>query len=620
MKRSSRPWAIGVACGLSLGLAVATPAVIADTGQSTATQSTNATSTNTTSSNTTGNTTLTNTTSSNNTSSNNTSTNGTSSNTTTSNSTTGNSTSTNTTTSNTTTGNTTTNNTTSSGGQTSTTTQDLTSLGTLSVAVQGQADSLFAGQEQQYQGSLTGTTDWRGFSHQGARTITLTFQNPVDVTNLKIVAEQDTALGVYFPKDVEFDFKQGGKWYTAGSQSSAIPLSEQKVMTQTFSWSNSTGIETSAVRLTIPVDVWVFVNGFDVQGSTTTTGAKPSTLQPVSPPSPKIGPLNPVAANANGIRNMLLVETGANGQSGLWSEADFEPMVAYEDTSGTMTKPLFDTILFLPYGKVKDTVTGLTNYLNDLFKPGQQLSALNQAVVASNTALNRSGYHEKVVLSLPYFAYGTADFGKVNGTDLNFGGSDADPNALQAREQAEQWYLNQVISRWNKANFSNLELVGLYWDEEQYRDTKPGETQFIQFASNEAKSVNLPLFWIPFYGAGGVWDWKQLGFTATWIQPNYVEQGQSANLNRMTEATTAAATAGMGIEIELTGITPADQQLYDNSLAQLSADGFNENQASHAYYDGSKLLLTSAESTGSKRVAYNTTASFINGGNLNAAQ
>jgi hypothetical protein len=191
---------------------------------------------------------------------------------------------------------------------------------------------------------------------------------------------------------------------------------------------------------------------------------------------------------------------------------------------------------------------------------------------------------------------------------------------VQAREAAEQWYLNQLISRWQSANFSNLQLVGLYWDEEQYRETMPGEEQMVQFAVDEAKSVNLPLFWIPYYGAGGVWDWKQLGFTAAWIQPNYVEQGENANLQRMTSAANTAISAGLGIEIELAGIDSASQQLYDNSLAQLSADGLGENQVSHAYYDGSKLLLTSAESTGSERIAYNTTASFINGGNLNAAQ
>lgn len=505
-------------------------------------------------------------------------------------------------------------------GQATTTVSDLTSLGTLAVAVQGQADSTFQQQEQQYQGSLTGTSAWRGFSHQGSRTITVTFPKAVDVTGMKINALQNPSLGVYFPKYVEFDFEQNGKWYTAGARSSAIPLSEQKTMTQTFSWNNAEGVEATAVRFTIPVDVWVFVNGLDIQGSTTAKGVNANSLTPVTTTTTKSGPLSPSAPNDYGINNMLLVETGANGNSGLWSESDFEPMVAYEDESGKMTKPLFDTILFLPYGAVKDTVSGLTNYLNDLFKSGQQLSALNQAVAASNTALNRPGYKEKVVLSIPYFAYGNSDFGTVNGTDINFAGSSSDPNGVQAREAAEQWYLNQLISRWQSANFSNLQLVGLYWDEEQYRETMPGEEQMVQFAVDEAKSVNLPLFWIPYYGAGGVWDWKQLGFTAAWIQPNYVEQGENANLQRMTSAANTAISAGLGIEIELAGIDSASQQLYDNSLAQLSADGLGENQVSHAYYDGSKLLLTSAESTGSERIAYNTTASFINGGNLNAAQ
>ncbi|WP_243834931.1 DUF4855 domain-containing protein [Alicyclobacillus sacchari] len=491
---------------------------------------------------------------------------------------------------------------------------DLTSQGALSIAVSGIPDATFAREETSYQSDVTQMSGWRGFSHQGSRTITLTFTSPVDVKSIHIQALQNFSLGIYFPSDVEFQFDQNGQWYTAGQRPSAIPQSDQRVMTQTFAWSSAAGIEASAVRLVIPVDVWVFVNGFDVQGSRTERGLAASTLPKVVAASIKApGPLLPSAPNAAGIRNMLLVQTGANGSQGTWSVQDFEPMLAYVTERGQMTKPLFDTMLFLPYGSVQDTEQGLSAYLQDLFAPGKQLSALNQAVAVVNQALHRPGYQEKVVLSLPYFAYGLIDFGAVDGKDVQFDGGSGDPNGLAGREQAETWYVHQLLDDWKKADFKNLKLVGFYWNEEQYRQTMPGEAPYIQFASALAKANNLPLFWIPYYGAGGVWQWQSLGFTAAWIQPNFVEQGQQADLARMTNATETASRLGLGVEVELTGIDVEHQAVYDSSLAQLSADGYGTGEASHAYYDGSKLLLTSERSQGSERIAYDTTASFIAG-------
>ncbi|SIT04992.1 protein of unknown function [Alicyclobacillus vulcanalis] len=492
--------------------------------------------------------------------------------------------------------------------------QDLTQEGQVTVSIDGVPDPVFAAEEAKYPGDITSFDTWRGFSHQGKRVITLTLPKPADVVSVSVRALQDFPLGIYFPRDVEFQFEMQGRWYTAGSEASAYPQSTRNVMAQTFSWSSPRGVEASAVRIVVPVDVWVFLDGFDVKGYTTRTGAAASTLTPVAANLDKpLGPLSPTAPNAYGIRNMLLVETGANGSLGTWSEQDFVPMLGYVNDRGQITAPLFDTILFLPYGSVPTTQAGLSAYLQDLFSPGKQLSALNEAVGYVNQVLHRPGFKERVVLSLPYFAYGQAAFGTVAGSPVQFAGSPTDPDALQARETAESWYVQQLLSDWNRAHFTNLQLVGLYWNEEQFRETMPGEAAYVQFASQLAASHHLPLFWIPFYGAAGIADWKALGFSAAWIQPNFVEQGSQAYLARMVNAAQTAAQYGMGVEVELTGISYQDQALYDSSLAQLSAYGFGSNQASHAYYDGSKLLLTSARSTGLARVAYDTTASFIAG-------
>lgn len=494
------------------------------------------------------------------------------------------------------------------------TTTNLTNLGKIAVTTTGLPDPTFSQFEKAYQGSITGTSSWRGFNLQRGRMITVTFKQPVDVTHIQIRTLQNQPLGVYFPRYIDFQFEQNGHWYSAGKRYSSTPETGLKIRTQTYAWTSEGGIEASAIRLDIPISVWVFVDGLSVQGSTTTTGTNQVPLTPVSPKQNDIGPLSPKNPISDGIKNMLLVETGANGKQGLWSEQDFEPMVAYTDTTGKMTSPLFDTMLFLPYGNVSNTATGLTNYISDLFAPSQQLSALDAAVAASNTALNRPGYKEKVVLSIPFFRYGTADFGTVNGQDVNFGGSPTDPYALQAREEAATWYVDKLLAAWKSANFQNLQLVGLYWDEEEYDTTIPGEQSYVQFGTQLAKSNNLPLFWIPYYGAEGDSKWQSLGFSAAWIQPNYVEQGVNADELRISNAMETAKRFGMGIEVELTGLDPTNQQLYNNFLNKLNVEGFGQDQVTHAFYDGSKLLVTAANSTNpNQRAAYDATASFVQG-------
>ncbi|WAH41695.1 DUF4855 domain-containing protein [Alicyclobacillus fastidiosus] len=497
---------------------------------------------------------------------------------------------------------------------TSASVQDLTTLGSISTTVTGLPDSTFSQAESVYQQPVTSAQGWLGFNHQGGRYITVKFGKSVNLKHIQITALQNQSAGVYFPDYVQFEFEQNDDWYSAGARYSAIPASGQKTITQTFAWDSTGGVEADAIRLYIPVGVWVFVRGLDIQGSTTSQGSPADLLTAVPGTGDDIGPMSPTSPGDAGIHNMLLVDTGANGAEGTWSTSDFLPMIGDVNSVGQMTSPLFDTMLFLPYGSVNNTVTGLTNYITDLFEPNQQLSALDQAVAQSNQMLNRPDYKEKVVLTIPYFGYGTHDFGEISGQDVNFAGSGADPNALTARESAMQWYLQTLMAKWQAADFQHLQLAGIYWDEEQYHTTTPGEFSYLQYGVNQVHQLKLPLFWIPFYGADRTDAWQTLGFDAAWIQPNYVEQGASADEVRISNAMETAKQSGMGIEVELTGLDATNQQLYDTFLNKLTVEGFGHDQVTHAFYDGSKLLVTAAESTDpTQRAAYDATAAFIEG-------
>jgi hypothetical protein len=274
--------------------------------------------------------------------------------------------------------------------------------------------------------------------------------------------EQNAAEGIYYPNDVEFEAYSNGQWYSLETQDTSIPQNDKTKTTQVFQFNDSVGIETNEIRVYFPVNIFVFARGLDITGSTTETGDTPTspTFQIVGGNTPSTtGALSPSSPNAYGIANMLLVPTGSYGELGTWSESDFEPMLEYINSAGQVVAPLFDTMLFSPYANVPDTVVGWTAYLNDLFQSGQELSALDAAVGATNESLNRPGYKEKVVLSIPYFAYGDSNFGTVNGQALTFTGTATDPDALNARNAALNWYISTLLSRWKTADYQNLKLV-----------------------------------------------------------------------------------------------------------------------------------------------------------------
>lgn len=486
--------------------------------------------------------------------------------------------------------------------------QDLTSTGTVTTAVTGQVDPVYSQYEQPYQAyPITSANDWTGYCRQGGRAVTLQFTAPEEVQSISIQTERNPGMGIYFPSQVEFDGYANGIWYTLGTVTSAT--SDANGQVQTFTFANSTGVEVSAVRVTFPVKVWVFARGFDVAGSTTSTGQTPDVYGyapvPTTPVSTSTGPLAPW--QANGIRNMLLVYTGAYGARGTWTASDFLPMLQYQGTSPLAGQPLFDTMLFLPYSSGSDTETYWSNYLKDMFKPGQQLDALNQEAA-------KLGTQEKVVLAVPYFPLGANNFGKVGSLSLSFGNSNTDPDALQARTIATYWYLNNLLLDWYMAGYQNLQLVGLYYDHEQFNLSDPNEQQFFTMVEQTAHQHNLKTFWIPSFGAVGSKQWSSLGLDATWLQTNYATAGASGETTRISSAVNTIEQYGMGIEVELPNLSTTEQPMYQTLLNTLQAAGLEGSQVSHAYYAGSKLLVEAANSTDpAVRNLYDETAQFILG-------
>lgn len=70
-----------------------------------------------------------------------------------------------------------------------------------------------------------------------------------------------------------------------------------------------------------------------------------------------------------------------------------------------------------------------------------------------------------------------SDFGDVDGDGIseNFNeGIVGKEAALANRQKAVSWWIQEVKKRWEEQNYSNLELVGMYWLDEQVSTSETG--------------------------------------------------------------------------------------------------------------------------------------------------
>lgn len=535
-------------------------------------------------------------------------------------------------------------------------------------------DSHFAQSDSLYPGPVTSSSNWQGYNYQQARDITIHLPQVSTVTSLSLEFHQAVSSGIYYPKSVVFEVKQNGIWYSIGSAHSAIPLTDRRTTSQVYAI-HTQPIVGQDFRIHFPVGVWVFARNLKVMGTPgSIANANTASLTPVSQMlTGSTGPLTANSPGAQGIQNMLLMSgMVSNTQADFLPMVGYYPLVASQPlqtgqatgqtggssqpptgSSGSTTVPtstttpgqqsgqpttggqpasngqtntqptlvpaatptahMFDTFLFTTNVNLPDNQQSWQTYVQDLFTAGNDLSALNSAVGQVNQQLGTPFYKAKVVLAMPYPAYGDGDFGVVNGQDLNFNGSPQDPNALAARTAAMRWFVDQLMTQWNSSNFSNLQLAGFYWENESISNTKPGEQQLVQNAAQIAGQYNLPLFWIPFYGAPHALDWKSAGFGAAWLQTNFPELGQNATTSRLTSAASLANQYGMGLEMELLTFNPTAVSLYEQSMQFYEQDGMSS-LASHAFYDAAHFLTMAANSTDpTLRSLYDDTYQFMHG-------
>ncbi|GIP36593.1 DUF4855 domain-containing protein [Paenibacillus sp. J2TS4] len=333
--------------------------------------------------------------------------------------------------------------------------------------------------------------------------------------------------------------------------------------------------------------------------------------------------LEPGEATA-GIRNLNLLYNGqyANGL-GDWNKERIIPNISYVNKDGEPVDWLFDGVLYLgiasPAGR--DFGLGQTNlddwkwYLDKTFAASGDMQQLNEAAKEVGAKLKQPDHQVKAVLMIPNPGESLTDFGDIDGSgSLNFNDSVAGKEkAFENRKKAVQWWLDQVQQRWQAANYSNLDLVGMYWMPEQIEISESGP-DMIRAVTEKVHAMNMKVFWIPHSFAYKMFMWKDVGVDAAAYQPNYFFGGMDSD--RLEDAANNAKRYGMGNEVEFDDGMLTDRVLRQRFIEYLDSGvrtGLMQN-GFRAYYQGNNAVYNLGVSKDpSLRLMYDWLYQYLNG-------
>ncbi|MDO3680854.1 DUF4855 domain-containing protein [Paenibacillus ehimensis] len=397
---------------------------------------------------------------------------------------------------------------------------------------------------------------------------------------------------------------------------------------ETFEWDGSRdGIQSDKtvtgmvyaryVKVTFPMHTraWSLIDEVEIWG----TDGKVAGA--VTVPPDQVGFLKPGEATA-GIRHLGLLYNGHYKDNlGDWTKERIIPNISYVNQAGQPVDRLFDGVLYLgltsPAGRGYDGRANLEDwqwYLNKTFAAAGDMQQLNEATKEVGAKLGQPDYKEKVVLMIPDPGEYLNDFGVVNGESLSFNASTVgEEKAFANREKAIQWWLDQVKQKWEAAQYSHLELVGMYWLEEQISTSAKGP-DLLRSTSVKVHNMGLKFFWIPHFLAYKSFMWKEVGIDAVNFQPNYFFE--EMGYDRLEDAANTAKRYGMSNELEFDDRMLTDSVFRDRYIDYLNSgvetglmqEGFK------AYYQGNNAVYNTAVSADpTNRVMYDWLYQFVKG-------
>lgn len=294
----------------------------------------------------------------------------------------------------------------------------------------------------------------------------------------------------------------------------------------------------------------------------------------------------------NQVRDLALIWQGAERRID-WTPDQFVPYVAHTFADGRR-EWLFDGYLFLDSDRNPDiryfpwmdhegaTKADWTWYLDRLFEKGKGLDALNNTIGKVKSEIGDPGFRHKLVLTQLIPTPGNKHWGDVDGRVLDF-------DKREDMIEACRWYIGELISRYEAAGLDNLDLIGIYWLDEDMTKTR-------DIAADIAPLVHergLEYSWIPYFkgrGSDRGWDY---GFDMIYLQPGQYWHGELDS--RIDNCIDVALHSGFGLEFECESDAISQDPKCKADAMEKYIDAFEKygvyDKSPIAYYTGSKALL-----------------------------
>lgn len=456
---------------------------------------------------------------------------------------------------------------------------------------------------------------WQGHARGKTRSVTFDLGDKKSVSRIKAHFLHDTGPGIMLPMTVSYyasmDGENWGLISHVGAKTSFWKWSDPKL--HDFIWDgsidglplgnpNKTIAYARYIKVTFTMEMFVFIDEIEIWGvDGKVKGAK-------ALPKDKTGYLKPGEATG-GIRDLVLIPNSYYPDNmGDWTKEEFIPYVGYVNEAGEPVDWFYDGFLICPnyapsYRKfATDPPANKEDwewYADKTFAAGGDLHNLNEATKEVGAKLGQPDHKVKVVLTIPYPVDSQTDFGDIDGDGIseNFNtatiGVDA---AYNNKLKTIQWHVEDLMRKWDESNFSNLTLSGLYWLHETVDVDNPRDKDLIRATSDIVHQLDLKFFWIPYFQANSVSEWKELGFDAAALQPNhfFFRHGEY----RIQDTAELIKQYGMGFEME----TDEDMNKsyeYRQKYAEYLNGGVNYgymNNTFRAHYQGILAMYKASQS------------------------
>lgn len=404
---------------------------------------------------------------------------------------------------------------------------------------------------------------WFHITSGYTRTIVYDLEKTSAVSRFVIGLLQDSSAGVNMPTDLAFRVSENGKeWQTLHISETVSANGKNDIVRHEVALDKAH--KARYVRIDFYVYSHTFIDEISVFGTKNASNA--ADVDPDEEgESVKGGYLMP--EDFFGVNNMLLSyhclldESLVAGDNGRVDVDEYLPYLAYLDKDGNVKDTFFDSVLYLPYvNMLHDPVRsvfgrsadGWRNYVDDMFYPDRNMNALDKCAGEVYSELGVTDEKIKVFTSILYTFPTLQDGSKNEFGDIDGDGRNEDFSKISDRKKAIKWIMDEEYRRFNEGNYENLEFCGFYWFEETIDYNDPHEKELIRFAVDYAHTLDCKVFWIPYRTAMGVNDWKELGFDAACLQPNYMFN-ENGTISTIYNTADRASNLGMCVELELSG-------------------------------------------------------------------